>query len=342
MEEKKILDGGKKQNTVQWCTRSDISPLRYPGGKRKLAPLVADLIARTGVVPELFIEAFAGGASVSISLLEAGLVKKIGLCDADPLVASFWKVVFSSEAQALADRIYDNPITLEEWLRLRGATPSTPLEAAFKCLFLNRTSFSGSLHPATGPIGGKSQSGSYLIDCRFNRTRLAERVLELSALRGRVAFVNNESYLKTLARIRKSKLGKQSSDQIAWYLDPPFFEKADKLYPMSFDAVDHDRLAAEVSRIPGRWILSYDDHAEARRLYGSHPGFARVNLQYSARIDGRERLVATEVIVSDIIGNLRASGVLRDEAEIIQLPSRRQQIPTSIYRETTEARAVAG
>ncbi len=68
------LSEEKKSNAariVHWATRSDISPLRYPGGKRKLAPFIADLIAKSNVRPELFVEPFAGGASVSVSLLEA-------------------------------------------------------------------------------------------------------------------------------------------------------------------------------------------------------------------------------------------------------------------------------
>jgi hypothetical protein len=79
---------------VPWCTRSDISPLRYPGGKRKLAPFIADLITRAGLEVELLVEPFAGGAAVAISLLESGHVQSIALADADPLVAAFWKTVF--------------------------------------------------------------------------------------------------------------------------------------------------------------------------------------------------------------------------------------------------------
>lgn len=45
--------------------------------------------------PALFVEAFAGGASVSLQLLNNGTVQKIGLIEKDPLVAAFWKVVFS-------------------------------------------------------------------------------------------------------------------------------------------------------------------------------------------------------------------------------------------------------
>jgi DNA adenine methylase len=291
---------------------------------------------------KLFLEPFAGGASVSISLLEAEIVDSIALSDADSLVAAFWKTVFSPNAFALADRIYDCLVTLDEWKRQKHLKPETELDAAFKCFFLNRTSFSGSLHGKAGPIGGMTQASKYPIECRFNRSRLAERIIELTALRGRVQFVRNESYLKTIRDVRRTKLFRNEPQSVVWYLDPPFFAKADKLYPKSFVARDHSRLRAATDDLPGHWILSYDDHPEARSRYGDHPGFARVNLQYTARIDGRERLVATEVIVSSIIADLRRRGELQDSAEIIQLPRRRQNSRATIGGESIETAIQAG
>ncbi|KVK45408.1 hypothetical protein L905_19400 [Agrobacterium sp. TS43] len=315
---------------VHWATRSDISPLRYPGGKRKLAPFIADLIAKSNVRPELFVEPFAGGASVSISLLEADYVDTIALADADPLVASFWKTVFSPEADKLADMVYDAKVTLDEWVRLKHSEMKTELEAAFKCLFLNRTSFSGALHRKAGPIGGMSQTSDYKIDCRFNQPKIAERLLELSRLRHRVRFVRNESYKKTIRDIRRTATFRNNPQRVFWYLDPPFFAKADKLYRHHFVSADHEELAAATSDIPGSWLLSYDDHPEASRLYGTHSGYALVNLQYSARIDEKQRLVAKEIIVSNVIANLRETGALKDTAEILQIPRRRQNASSNI------------
>jgi len=323
-------DNDSSQPIIKWCTRSDVSPLRYPGGKRKLAPLIADLIARSGSRPELLVEPFAGGASVSISLLEANYVDRIALVDADPLVASFWQVVFSADASCLADRIHAGDVTLNEWKKQKKLDPRTAVDTAYKCLFLNRTSFSGSLHPLTGPIGGMTQKGAYKIDCRFNRSKLAGRILELSELRHRVSFVRNESYRKTIRDVRKTSLFQRRPEAILWYLDPPFFAKADKLYRRHFDARDHSQLADDTTRMPGRWILSYDDHTAARALYSGRKGYARVNLQYTARIDEKHRLVATEIVVSDIIADLRARGLLNDGAEVIHLPRRRQSSTVTI------------
>lgn len=211
-------------------------------------------------------------------------------------------------------------VTLEEWKRIKLSEPALGLETAYKCLFLNRTSFSGALMAHTGPIGGMSQQGAYKIDCRFNRSQLAARILELSHLRNRIAFVRCESYSDTIQHVRDN----HGDTSVLWYLDPPFFAKADRLYRHSFKNSDHEALAAAVESMPGNWILSYDDHPDARRMYAGHPGFARINLQYSARIDDASRLVASEVVVSDLIASLRAAGEIQEAGIVIQLFRRRK------------------
>ena len=308
--------------------RPDLSPLRYPGGKRKLAPMLADLILLSGRKPSLFIEPFAGGAAVSIALLEQGLVESIALADIDPLIAGFWQVVFSPHAHDLADKIYDAEVSISEWERLRQAEPTTPLEIAYKCLFLNRTSFSGSLKPWTGPIGGSRQRGKYRIDCRFNRAVLAERVLELSRLSPQVAFIRCQSYRATFAQVTRRK---RPGAGILWYLDPPFFSKARRLYRYSFTPADHVELASALDRLAGTWVLSYDDGPPARKMYQDHPGFALVNLQYTARVDDGARLVASEVLVSDLIADLRTCGKLQPKEKGVQLARRDLSTSLSLF-----------
>ena len=68
---------------------SILSPLRYPGAKRRLSGYIAEAFRLNGARPALFVEPFAGGASVALQLLEDDLVDEIALGDRDPLVASF-------------------------------------------------------------------------------------------------------------------------------------------------------------------------------------------------------------------------------------------------------------
>src|SRR5689334_3652875 len=73
--------------------RTVLSPLRYPGGKRRLAPYVAALLAENDLRPAIFAEPYAGGASVGLELLHYDLIDELVLGDADPLVTAFWQTV---------------------------------------------------------------------------------------------------------------------------------------------------------------------------------------------------------------------------------------------------------
>jgi len=66
------------------------SPLRYPGSKRRLAKYIDKMIHANDLKPDLFVEVFAGGASLSLQLLESETVQQVGLIEKDPLVAAFW------------------------------------------------------------------------------------------------------------------------------------------------------------------------------------------------------------------------------------------------------------
>lgn len=313
------------RNSLRIPIRQDISPLRYPGGKRKLVPLLANLLANTETQVELLCEPFAGGAAVSIGLLEAGIVNSIAIADKDPLIASFWQTVFSSSASRLADRVLNTEVTLEEWRRQKTLSTRRRGDLAFKCLFLSRTSFSGCLTDATGPIGGMRQTGDYDISCRFNQSKIADRIIELSKLRHRVVFVRCQNWKLTLSQVSSRRACRIAPHSVLFYLDPPFFAKAPSLYREYFDDASHAALASSISTMRANYVLSYDDHFNACQLYGENTGFARVNLQYNARIDDRRRLVASEILVSNLISKLRKQNTLGSLGCVIPLPHRRKR-----------------
>lgn len=259
-----------------------LSPLRYPGGKRRLLPYIARVVAALPRKPSLFVEPFAGGCSVSIGLLEHRLVSRIGLADADPLIASFWKAVFCPRlAPLLAEQVANAPLTIEHWRRMRSARPKTALGRAIQCLYLNRTSFSGILNRTAGPVGGQAQSGTYTVASRFPRERLALRILKLSQLAPRVAYVRCQDWRTTLENPLAGTGLKQSS-QLFSYLDPPFWNKAEKLYRCYFDEAEHQALASALKNLKGNWILSYDMDPSVLKLYEGMVGTHNVHLRYTA------------------------------------------------------------
>jgi len=279
--------------------RKYLSPLRYPGGKRKLVTHIAAALDRNGT-PEIdrIIEPFAGGAAMSISLIEAGIARQAILNDLDPLVSAFWNAVFSDRHFELVDRILDAKVSLAEWEKQRAADPDCIVDKAFKCIFLNRTSFSGSLNPSAGPLGGKAQESVNTIDCRWNAEELAERIWSLGCLRDRVRVYNKD--FRSLVGSYRSAHSRNPAMLALWYFDPPFFHKADKLYRYWFEDEDHQALASCLRRLDEPWILSYDSCPEARQMYRDHVGRGAVDMRYTAaKAMTVQKIECTEMIVEN-------------------------------------------
>lgn len=274
------------------------SPLRYPGAKSLLTPAIDALIrsataSRSIGKVDLLVEPFAGGASASLRLVGDGTVERILLADKDPLVTDFWQAA-AADTEQLIDRMSEEWLryviagggtALDRWDHWRLWKPapgqsatSRRLDAAVKCIFLNRTTFSGILHGKAGPIGGRAQSSAYGIGCRWNQDNLAERIRYVGKLyqAGRLVDVWRKSWKTTLDDVAETYKTLLPSRVIA-YLDPPYVEKSSKLYRASFDprggygssrrgddgSRPDDLLHLELAeylrtQAQFRWVLSYD------------------------------------------------------------------------------------
>lgn len=245
------------------------SPLRYPGAKRRLGNYISETLKLNALRPALFIEPFSGSASVSLTLLSLDQVDYVGIADKDPLISSFWKVVFW-DTDWLIDQIENIEITVDRWKQMHVSVPESDRERALKCLFLNRTSFSGIIAAGSGPIGGFQQISPYKIDCRFPRKTLIKRVRQIQSLAPRVSFVWDTPWQKTLNDVLTLSQQGTLPDGIFYYFDPPFFEKADRLYNYWFESSEHLGFRDSVKRLDVPWIVSYDSVPKAEELYGNH------------------------------------------------------------------------
>jgi len=270
------------------------SPLRYPGSKARFASFIAQALRLNGLRGQLFVEPFCGGASVAIVLLEQGIVSEIALNDADPGIAAFWDTVFSpTHAEWLADQVLTVPLTLTEWDQQKRLVPTTIREAALRCLYLNRTSFNGILQTRGGPVGGRSQKNRTL-GARFNREGLAQRIRELVQLSDRVVAVDGDHWHPFIARFRAKK-------NAVFYLDPPFYHKAERLYEHFFDEDEHRQLRDTLRRCAAPWLLSYDDAAEVRALYANLPLRSRlIDSTYSTHPIGGGSFVGRELLYTNL------------------------------------------
>ena len=336
------------------------SPLRYPGAKSALAPVIARVITaakQSREVPQinLLVEPYAGGASASLRLIGDGTVDRILLADADPLVTALWQAA-ADDTEQLVDRMHDEwdrfvktggSVAVARWDYWRAWRPpanmtqkTRRLSAATKCLFLNRTTFSGILHGRAGPIGGRAQTSDYPIGCRWNADAIAERLRYVGHLykAGRLVDVWRKDWRQTLDDVPEHYPQLLPSRVVA-YLDPPYMEKSPVLYRTSFDprggykregthktAVADDTLhlsLAEYLRTKAqfRWLLSYDNHpllTQSRWLYANDrmtPTRADRDLLGVRRWRISKRLVATRYSAAGRVGKRSA-----DELLITTLP----------------------
>ena len=238
----------------------DASPLRYPGGKWRIAPFFENLIQLNGLVGRRYVEPYAGGSSLALSLLIRGLVSDIHLNDLDPAVHAFWSAVLRRN-QAFCELIRTARVTPGEWSRqkriyARGRSAGT-LALGFAMFFLNRTNHSGILNG--GMIGGKKQAGEWKLGARFNKLELIRRVQRIGQLRRRIVLTRMDG-LRLVHEIRSMR-------NCLVYLDPPYYQSGAHLYLNSYEPDDHSKLRDAVSLLKAPWVVSYDDVPETRRLY---------------------------------------------------------------------------
>ena len=250
------------------------SPLRYPGGKAKIASLVQLLINKARIQHTTYVEPFAGGAGVALSLLMADAVDQIVINDYDKAIYSIWRAI-KEDTNAFIELIRHTPVTIEEWQRQKeiyiDQKNHYSLELAFATFFLNRTNRSGILN--AGPIGGYDQTGNYLIHVRFNRDSLIKKVKAIAEKRNRI-FIYNKDIRSFLNRYLPRY------QNVFIYLDPPYYRKGQKLYQNFFTEQDHRDIADLIKVLNCNWMVTYDDVPQINELYSQFTS-KKFDLSYS-------------------------------------------------------------
>lgn len=253
------------------------TPLRYPGGKQKLAPFIREILEANDLVGGGYVEPYAGGAGVALELLIGRHVEKIYLNDSALPVFAFWKAVLE-DTESLCRLISSASLTVEEW-KLRREVVRNPegysrLELGFSTFYLNRCNRSGVL--SGGVIGGLNQTGEWKMDARFSRNELIRRIEVVAARRDSIVVTNldAENFISGYVNdLPQSTLV---------YCDPPYFEKAGRLYLNSYQEADHERLATFIQNsLNKNWIVSYDSSPQILNFYKARRSFL-YDLQYNA------------------------------------------------------------
>ncbi|HDT8860069.1 TPA: DNA adenine methylase [Staphylococcus pseudintermedius] len=175
--------------------------------------------------------------------------------------------------EKLIELIEKTEVNIENWYKMKKIQESKHsldleieeniISLGFSTFFLNRTNRSGIIK--AGVIGGKAQNGTYLMDCRFNKVNLIQRIKEISKYRNRILIYNKDA-----EEFIKIDLSKTKGCFV--FIDPPYINKGYQLYTNFYNEDDHVNLAKSIKKYLDKkdWILTYDIDELLEDLYSEY------------------------------------------------------------------------
>jgi len=229
------------------------SPFRYPGGKTWLVPYVRQWLRSKETKPAEFVEPFAGGGIVGLSVLFDELTDHLRLIELDEQIASVWRTILAEGAE-LAARIVSFDLTKENVLTVLTTAPQNDADHAFQTIVRNRVQRGGIMAPGAGLL--KQGENGRGIASRWYPETLAKRILDIANKTELINFLQCNG----ITVIEESG---QMKDCV-WFIDPPYTVAGRRLYVHS--EIDHTRLFAAVSKARGDFLMTYDDAEPIREL----------------------------------------------------------------------------
>ncbi len=260
-----------------------VPPAPYLGGKNRLAARVVQRLS--GISHDCYVEPFVGMGGIFLRRPWRSRVEVINDISRD--VATLFRVL-QRHYVAFLDMLKWQITSRSEFERLLGASADTltDLERAARFLYLQRTSFGGK-------VAGRSFGTSATTPARFDITKLAA-ILE--DVHERLAGVT----IECLPYGRLIEV--YDRPRTLFYLDPPYWGCETDYGVGVFSPADFERLAEQIGRIQGQFLMSLNDTPEVRRIFAAFY-IDGVKVNYS--VNGRQQAEAGEVLIS--------SGGLADE-----------------------------
>ena len=222
--------------------------LRYPGGKYYAIKLLRPFWEQ--VKHDEYREPFFGGGSVFWAKEKS---QYNWINDLEPELINLLKIIQQEETRNQLLTYFENEeeATKEKHSEIKNFSPSNKLERAYKYYYLNRTSFSGKM---------KNPSWGYRPKRSIPPKRWKEKIVPCGEKLKDVK-ITNLDYRELLFSPAKGK-------SVLLFVDPPYYKaKQENHYICAFSNSDHLRLCNDLKQTPFKFILTYDDCPEVRKMY---------------------------------------------------------------------------
>lgn len=241
----------KKQKVVNVASVKQLSLFRYPGGKTWLVPEVRKWLTTKKEKPSEFVEPFAGGGIIGLTVANEFLADRVTMVELDPDVASVWHTILSKDAEWLAKQILEFDLTLQNAMKILESKPRDTRERAFQTIIKNRVYHGGILAPGSGLL--KSGENGRGIASRWYPETLAKRIKKIMTFRDRISFIEGDG----VQHIKKTAQGRNT----VYFIDPPYTapgkRAGTRLY--KFSEIDHENLFNITSKVSGDFMMTYDN-----------------------------------------------------------------------------------
>jgi DNA adenine methylase len=264
MNQLSLFGGEYNDCVVNVASVPQRSPFRYPGGKTWLVPKIRKWLKSFSHAPEIFIEPFAGGGIVSLTAAFENLSKNVMMVELDDQVAAVWKTILSDEAEWLANQILLFDLSIENVKTILNKETDSLKEKAFQTLLKNRVYHGGILAQGSGLIKfGENGKG---IKSRWYPQTLSRRILNITAIKERICFINGDGINIMNENSHKKKA--------VFFIDPPYTAAGKKagrrLY--THNVLDHENLFLLAGKIAGDFLMTYDNNDRIVEM-AIHHGF---------------------------------------------------------------------
>ncbi|WP_110519843.1 DNA adenine methylase [Herpetosiphon llansteffanensis] len=237
-------------NIVNIASVPHRSPFRYPGGKTWLVPRIREWLMSLPQRPKEFIEPFAGGGIIALTVAFENLADHVTMIELDNQVAAVWKVILSDDALWLADQIESFNLSYEEVYHFLNQPAKELKTQALQTIIKNRVNRGGILANGAGMIK-KGENGKGLSSRWYPQT-LKKRIIDIYAIRNKITFIEADG-LKILEK-------QLDRNDIAVFIDPPYTISSKKagsrLYNHS--TIDHEKLFKVASSMACQFLMTYD------------------------------------------------------------------------------------